>query len=209
MAKILVVYYSTYGHVFEMAKAVADGAKEVEGTEVKLVRVEELEKARKALAGQEAYEKAQEAQKDIPVATLDDLRWADGIIWGSPTRYGNMAAQLKEFIDSTGELWMKGELEGKPTAVFTSTASIHGGQESTLLSMMVPLLHFGMLIVGLNYGENQEMLTTEGLGGTPYGATTLAGPTGERQPAEAELTMARRLGARVASVTTQLEKGRS
>jgi NAD(P)H dehydrogenase (quinone) len=141
-----------------------------------------------------------EQQKDISVCTLDDLREADGVIFGSPTRYGNMTAQMKQLIDSTGSLWLKGEMEGKPAGVFTSTASTHGGQETTLLTMMVPLLHLGMLIVGVPY-STEGMIHTEARGGTPYGATTIAGPQGELQPAPGDLTIARALGRRVAEIT--------
>ncbi|GAB7387829.1 NAD(P)H:quinone oxidoreductase [Bacillaceae bacterium] len=205
MANILIPYYSAYGHIYRMAQAVAEGARQVEGTEVKLVRIPEFEAAKQALSSQEAYVKAQEAQAEVPEATHDDLRWADGIIWGIPTRYGMMPAQVKQFLDSAGGLWLKGELEGKPTAVFTSTGSIHGGQETTIITSLVPLLHFGMIFVGLPYGENPEQLTADGIGGTPYGASTVAGPDGALTPAERDLTMASRLGARVAKVAQALK----
>lgn len=204
---ILVVYYSAYGHIFEMAKAVAEGAKRA-GANVKIAKVPEFEAARKAMSAQEAYVKAQEAQKDIPEATHDDLKWADGIIWGVPTRYGVMPAQMKQFLDTAGALWASGALEGKPTAVFTSTGSIHGGQETTLLTTLVALLHFGMIYVGLPYGENPEQLTAEGIGGTPYGASTVAGPDGSRMPDEREKTMAARLGERVARIAAALKANR-
>lgn len=206
MAKVLVVYYSSYGHIFQMAQAVVEGARGVAGSEVKLVRVAELDAARQAMSTQDAYVKAQAAQQHLPEATLDDLRWADGIVWGTPTRYGNMAAQMKQFIDSTGGLWVKGELEGKVAGVFTSTATIHGGQETTVLTTMIPLFHLGMIMVGLPYGQNPELLVTEGRGGSPYGPSTLAGSDGSRQPSPEELTMARRLGARVAEVAAKLRR---
>ncbi|PYZ93816.1 flavoprotein [Salipaludibacillus keqinensis] len=204
MTKILVPYYSTYGHIHTMAKAVAEGASEVEGAEVKIVRVEEFEVVKEAMSGQDAYVQAQKAQEDIPVATHDDLKWADGVVWGIPTRYGSMPAQMKQFLDSAGALWMNGELEGKATGIFTSTGSIHGGQETTAITSLVPLLHFGFVYVGLPYGENPEQLTTDGIGGSPYSASTVAGPDGSAQPDERDLTMAKRLGKRVTTVAKAL-----
>ncbi|MFZ4454460.1 NAD(P)H:quinone oxidoreductase [Salibacterium aidingense] len=205
MANIIIPYYSMYGHVFQLANEVVKGAEQT-GAEVKLAKVREFEEVRQAMAEDDAYIKAQEAQKEIPEAEHEDLKWADGIIWGVPTRYGNMPAQLKQFLDSAGALWMNGELEGKATAVFTSTGSIHGGQETTAITTLVPLLHFGLIYVGLPYGENQEMLTTEGIGGSPYAASTIAGVDGSNQPVEQEFTMARRLGARVAHVSEKLSQ---
>ncbi len=199
-SNILVVYYSTYGHTFQMANSVVEGAKGVDGTEVRLRRIPELEEARKVLSGQDAYVQAQKGQAEIPEVTHDDLRWADGILWGTPTRYGNMTAQMKQFIDTTGALWMKGELEDKVTGIFTSTATIHGGQESTILTSLVPLLHLGMIFIGTPYGQNPQILVTDGIGGSPYGPGTLAGPDGSRQPVDSELQTARNLGARAARV---------
>lgn len=205
--KVLVVFYSSYGHTHKMAEAVAEGARSEPDTEVRLCRIAELEPAKKAMSSQKPYTDAQEKQKEIPEATLDDLRWADGICWGTPTRYGNMTAQMKQFIDSTGELWQKGELEDKPAGIFTSTATIHGGQESTILTSLVPLLHLGMVIVGTPYGQNPQILTTEGIGGSPYGPATIAGSDGSRQPVEDELKTARNLGSRVARIAGRLKKG--
>ena len=202
-AKVLVVYYSSYGHVFRMAQSVAEGARN-QGAEVRITRVEEFEAAKAAMSSQPPYVAAQEAQKDIPVVTHDDLRWADAVAFGTPTRYGNMAAQLKQFLDTTGGLWARGELEGKAAGVFVSTATIHGGQETTAITTMVPLLHLGFVLVGTPYGENPQILTTEGLGGSPYGPGTLAGPDGSRQPDERELTTARNLGSRLAKVGSAL-----
>ena len=205
--RILVVYYSTYGHIFQMAQAVVEGARGVQGTEVRLRRIPELEEARKALSRQEFYVKAQEQQSSIAEVTHDDLRWAHGILWGTATRYGNMTAQMKQFIDTTGSLWLAGELEDKVTGIFTSTATIHGGQESTILTSLVPLLHLGMIFIGTPYGQNPQILVTDGIGGSPYGPGTLAGPDGSRQPVEAELQTARNLGrraARVAALTKSL-----
>jgi NAD(P)H dehydrogenase (quinone) len=195
---VLIVYYSAYGHIHQMALAVEEGAKSVPNTDVRLRRVSELPAARQAMSTQEAYVRAQESQSGVPEATLEDLRWADGICWGTPTRYGNMTAQMKQFIDSTGSLWLEGALEDKPAGVFTSTATIHGGQETTILTSAVPLIHLGMVIVGTPYGQNPQILVTDGIGGSPYGPGTLAGPDGSRQPAESELLTARNLGSRVA-----------
>ena len=202
---VLVVYYSSYGHLFKMAQAVEAGAQSVADTDVRLRRVAELESAGKHMSAQPAYVAAQEAQKDVVVATNDDLRWADGVCWGTPTRYGNMAAQMKQYIDGTGGLWLKGELEDKAAGVFVGTSTIHGGQETTVITSMIPLLHLGMVLVGTPYGQNPQILTVEGTGGSPYGPGTLAGPDGSRQPTELELTTARNLGSRVARVATQLK----
>jgi NAD(P)H dehydrogenase (quinone) len=204
MTKVLIPYYSAYGHIFQMANAIAQGAKEA-GAEVKLVKIAEFDAVREAMSSQEWYVKAQESQANIPEATHDDLEWADGIIWGIPTRYGSMPAQMKQFLDSAGGLWMQGKLEGKATAIFTSSGSIHGGQETTVITSLVPLLHFGMIFVGLPYGENPEQLTADAVGGSPYGASTVAGPQGGEQPKEVDLTMARRLGARVTNVASKLK----
>lgn len=201
--KVLIVYYSLYGHTFKLARAVEEGAKSVPGLDVELRRVEEFEAVIKATADDKHIAKAREAQNNIPVCTVDDLRAADAVIFGSPTRYGNMTAQLKQLIDSTGSLWLKGEMENKPAGVFTSTASTHGGQETTLIAMMIPLLHLGMLIVGVPYSV-PGMVHTEPRGGTPYGATTIAGAKGELQPVEGDLQIARALGKRVGEVTKKL-----
>jgi NAD(P)H dehydrogenase (quinone) len=201
--KILIVYYSLYGHTFKLARAVEEGAKSVSGSDVQLRRVEEFDIVLKKTAQDPHITHAREAQKAIAVCTLDDLRTADAVIFGSPTRYGNMTAQMKQLIDSTGSLWMKGEMEGKPAGVFTSTASTHGGQETTLITMMIPLLHLGMIIVGVPYSA-EGMIHTEARGGTPYGPSTIAGPQGELQPNEADLAIARVLGKRVAETARKL-----
>jgi NAD(P)H dehydrogenase (quinone) len=199
--KILVVYYTVYGHVLTMAKAVEEGAKSVAGSDVILRRAREFPDTVQNLNKEGGYAKQiYDSQESIPECTLDDLRAADGVIFGSPTRYGNMTAQMKALIDSTAQLWLNGEMEGKPAGVFTSTASTHGGQETTLLTMMVPLLHLGMLIVGVPYSL-PGMIHTEARGGTPYGATTIAGPRGELQPTPDDLAIAKALGRRVAEVT--------
>lgn len=201
--KVLVVYYSMYGHVLEMAKAVTEGAGSVEGVEVMLRRVAEFEETEREMEGHEHARTVWEQQKAIPVCTLDDLRRADGILFGSPTRYGNMSAQMKRFLDSTAQLWLEGAMEGKPAGLFTSTATAHGGQETTLLTMMVPVLHLGMIVVGVPY-STPGMLHTEGRGGTPYGATTLAGPRNDLRPAPQDLDIARALGRRVAQIAKKL-----
>lgn len=202
---ILIPYYSAFGHIYQMAQAVADGAKKADDVEVKIVRIKEFDEVKQAMSSNEYYVKAQEMQSDIPEATHEDLKWADGIIWGIPTRYGSMPAQMKQYLDSAGGLWMNGELEGKATAVFTSTGSIHGGQETTALTTFVPLMHFGMIFVGLPYGENPEQLSADAVGGSPYSASTVAGPEGGEQPKEVDLTMAGRLGTRVAKISAALK----
>ena len=201
--KILIVYYSMYGHTLQMAKAVAEGAISIPQAEVMLRRVQEFPEVDKIIDQNEFASQVREQQKDIPVCTVDDLREADAVIFGSPTRYGNMCAQMKQLIDSTAQLWLNGEMEGKPAGVFTSTASTHGGQETTLLTMMVPLLHLGMLIVGVPY-STPGMIHTEARGGTPYGATTIAGGKGELQPKSEDLEISKVLGRRVAEVTAKV-----
>lgn len=201
--KVLVVYYSMYGHVFSLARAVEQGVRSVEGVEVVLRRVAEFEEVIKKTENNEPIAAIREQQAEIPICTLDDLREADGLVLGSPTRYGNMAAQVKQLIDSTAKLWLKGEMEGKPAGVFTSTASTHGGQETTLLTMMVPLIHLGMVIVGVPY-STEGMIHTEAHGGTPYGASTIAGANGELHPHPEDLKFASVLGARVATITRKL-----
>jgi len=203
--KVLVVYYSRYGHVLALAKAVAKGVESVSGVELVLRRVAEFPEAEKAIADDKYAKAVWEEQKDIPVCTLEDLRQAEGVIFGSPTRYGNMIAQMKSLIDSTAGLWLKGEMEGKPAGLITSTATTHGGQETTLLTMMVPLLHLGMMIVGVPY-STPGMLHTEGRGGTPYGASTVAGGKNDLKPAPEDLDIAKVLGKRVAETAVKLRR---
>ncbi len=200
---VLTVYYTMYGHTLQMAQSVHEGVESVDGVRGALRRVAEFEAVDRIIDGNDFASGIREQQKDIPVCTVEDLRQADGVIFGSPTRYGNMTAQMKQLIDSTAELWMKGEMEGKPAGVFTSTASTHGGQETTLFTMMAPLLHLGMIIVGVPY-STPGMIHTEARGGTPYGASTIAGPEGELSPTEDDLKIARVLGARVAEVSRRL-----
>jgi NAD(P)H dehydrogenase (quinone) len=202
--KILLVYYSMYGHVLKMIRAAAEGAGSVPGAEVVLRRVEDLAYNLPKLEGSKHAQATLADQKDIPIATMDDLKNADGVIFGTPTRYGNMCAQVKQYIDQTGELWAAGALEGKPAAIVVSTATTHGGQETTPLTMMAPLLHLGFIIVGVPY-STPGMLHTEGRGGTPYAATTLAGGSNELNPAPEDLEIAKALGRRVASLAQKLK----
>lgn len=208
-AKVLIAYYSTYGHVYTMAKAVEEGVGQLTGAEVRMRRIPEIPAARDAMASDEAYLSAQKAQEEHLEVTHDDLRWADGIVWGTPTRYGNMTAQMKQFLDTTGTLWQNGELEDKVTGVFTSTATIHGGQETTILTSLAPLIHLGMVFVGTPYGQNPHILTTEGVGGSPYGPSTIAGLDGSRQPTKDELLTARNLGERVTHVAGKMAEVRA
>ncbi len=202
--KILVVYYSLYGHVRRLAQAVTEGVESVPGAELVLRRVKEFEDIeREVIPNSKHAQEVWEQHKDVPVCTLDDLKAADGYVFGTPTRYGNMIAQMKRLFDSTANLWLEGVFEGKPAGVFVSTATTHGGQETTALTTMVPLLHLGMVIVGVPY-STPGMLHTEGRGGTPYAATTLAGSKNELTPAPEDLDIARVLGQRVAAITQKL-----
>jgi NAD(P)H dehydrogenase (quinone) len=197
MAKVLVLYYSSYGHIETMAEAVAAGAREA-GATVDIKRVPELVPADVALKSHFKTEQA------APVATPEDLTAYDAIIFGTPTRFGNMAAQMKNFLDQTGGLWFTGKLVGKVGSVFTSTATQHGGQESTLLSTHTVLLHHGMVIVGLPYAWQGQTTLSEVSGGSPYGASTIAGGDGSRKPSDNELAGARFQGAHVARIAAKL-----
>lgn len=200
--KILILYYSTYGHVHQMAEAVAEGAGQVDGAEVVMRRVPET-------LPDEVLEKtgAKESQKafaHIPVATVDELADADAVIFGTPTRFGNMCGQMRQFLDATGQLWMAGALVGKVGGVFTSTGTQHGGQESTILSFHISLLHQGFVIVGLPYAFQGQMRNDEITGGSPYGASTIAGTDGQRTPSENELEGARFQGRHTAEIAKKL-----
>ncbi|PKM52279.1 MAG: NAD(P)H:quinone oxidoreductase [Firmicutes bacterium HGW-Firmicutes-7] len=200
--KVLILFYSTYGHIFQMAKAIGEGASSVDGAEVIFRRVQETLPV-EVLASIGALE-AQKAFADVPVVTLEDLTNADAIIFGTPTRFGNMASQMRAFLDSTGSLWANGDLIGKVGSVFTSTATQHGGQESTILSFHTTLLHHGFVIVGLPYSF-QDQMSIDGLNGcSPYGASTITGGNGERLPSELELNGARFQGKHVAQITKKL-----
>jgi NAD(P)H dehydrogenase (quinone) len=202
--KVLIVYHTTYGHTLLLARAVAEGVASISGVEAVLRRAPEFPQTEKELEAGDGYATTiWREQKDIPVCTVDDMREADGMLMGCGTRYGNMIAQLKALIDSTVSLWLEGAMEGKPACVFTSTASTHGGQEATCLTMMVPLLHLGMLIVGVPYSTD-GMIHTEARGGTPYGATTIAGPKGELAPTTEDLAIARAQGRRVAELARKI-----
>ncbi|MFN3450622.1 MAG: NAD(P)H:quinone oxidoreductase [Sphingorhabdus sp.] len=198
MTKVLVLYYSSYGHIEAMAEAVAEGARSVEGTLVDIKRVPELVPDEVAAA---AHIKVDQA---APIATPDELANYDAIIFGTPTRFGNMAAQMRNFLDQTGGLWFANALVGKVGSVFCSTASQHGGQETTITSFHTTLLHHGMVIVGLPYTFKGNSEMGEISGGTPYGATTLAGNDGSRMPSENELAGARFQGNHVARIAGKL-----
>ena len=205
---ILIAYYSMYGHTLQMARAVREGAASVAGTEAILRRIAEFPDIEKEISNNKYSKQIWEQQRDIPVCTPDDLRKADGLLLGTPTRYGNMTAQMKRLIDSTASLWLEGALEGRPVGLFTSTATTHGGQETTLLTMMPPLLHLGMIIVGVPY-STPGMLHTDGRGGTPYGASTVAGPKNELKPTPEDLSIAEALGKRVAEIAAKLRQGKN
>jgi NAD(P)H dehydrogenase (quinone) len=198
MTKVLVLYYSSYGHIEAMAAAVAEGAASVPGTEVSVKRVPELVPDDVAAASGIKLDQA------APVATPDELADYDAIIFGTPTRFGNMAAQMRNFLDQTGGLWFTRKLVGKVGSVFVSTASQHGGQETTITSFHTTLLHHGMVIVGLPYTFEGNSEMGEISGGTPYGASTLAGADGSRMPSDNELAGARFQGAHVARIAAKL-----
>jgi NAD(P)H dehydrogenase (quinone) len=200
--KVLVVYYSMYGHIEKMAQAIAAGVGEVEGAEAVLRRVPETLSAE--ILGKMGALEAQKNMASVPVATVDELAEADAIIFGTPTRFGNMCGQMRQFLDATGALWGKGALIGKVGSVFTSSATQHGGQESTILSFHTTLLHHGMVIVGLPYSFAGQMGVAEVTGCSPYGASTIAGGQGERLPSENELAGARFQGAHVARIAAKL-----
>lgn len=200
--KVLVVFYSMYGHVYQLAEAIAEGAREVAGAAVDLRRVPET-------LPREVLEKMgatgpQKAFEHIPVCAVDELAAADAILFGTPTRFGNMCGQMRQFLDATGGLWMSGALVGKVGSVFASSATQHGGQESTILSFHITLLHQGMIVVGLPYAFQGQMRNDEITGGSPYGASTIAGTKGERTPSENELAAARFQGRHVATIAATL-----
>jgi NAD(P)H dehydrogenase (quinone) len=200
--KVQVIFYSMYGHVYKMAEAVAEGAKQVAGAEVGIYQVPEL-------ISDDVLEKygakaAKAVFAKVPVAKVDQLADAHAIIFGTPTRFGNMAAQMRNFLDQTGQLWYKGALIGKVGSVFASTGTQHGGQETTITSFHTTLLHHGMVIVGVPYSESGLSHMSDITGGTPYGATTLAGTDGSRQPSENELKIARYQGKHVTEIASKL-----
>lgn len=198
MAKVLVLYYSMYGHIEIMADAIAEGARTVDGVEAVVKRVPEIIPEDRARAmGVKLDQKA-------PIATTEELGNYDAIIFGTPTRFGNMAAQMRNFLDQTGKLWMNGSLIGKVGSVFTSTGTQHGGQETTITSFHSTLLHHGMVIVGVPYSCTGLTVMTEITGGSPYGSSTLAGSDGKRMPSENELEIARFQGRHVAGIAQRL-----
>ena len=202
--KVLVVFYSMYGHIYRLAEAIAQGAREVVGTQVEIRRVPETlpEEVLKKMGAVEP----QKAFAHIPVGKVEELASAEAIIFGTPTRFGNMCGQMRQFLDATGQLWANGALVGKVGSVFTSSATQHGGQESTILSFHITLLHQGMVIVGLPYAFQGQMRIDEITGGSPYGASTIAGGQGERMPSENELAAARFQGKHVATIASKLTK---
>jgi NAD(P)H dehydrogenase (quinone) len=202
MIKVQVVFYSMYGHVYQLAEAVAEGVKNVDDCEVQLLQVPEL-------MPEDALEKsgakaARQSFARIPVAKPEILKEADAIIFGTPTRFGNMCSQMRNFLDQTTQLWLSGALVGKVGSVFVSTATQHGGQETTIQSFHTTLFHQGMIVVGVPYSEQRLLNMDEITGGSPYGATTLAGGDGSRQPSENELAIARFQGSHVAEITKKL-----
>ncbi|MBK1732403.1 NAD(P)H:quinone oxidoreductase [Thiococcus pfennigii] len=201
--KLLVLYYSMYGHVEKMAETVADGAREVEGLEVSLKRVPETMGEDVARAAGAKLDQA------APIAKPEELSSYEGLIFGTPTRYGNMCAQMRTFLDQTGSHWLQGSLIGKVGSVFTSTASQHGGQETTLTSFHTNLLHLGMVIVGVPYSCRELLTMDEISGGTPYGASTMADGDGSRQPSANELAIARFQGRHVGQITHWLARARA
>ena len=203
--KIQVVFYSMYGHIYRLAEAIAAGAREVADSEVTLYQVAEL-------MPEEVLEKsgakaARAVFAHVPIIAPAQLAEADAVIFGAPTRFGNMCAQMRNFLDQTGGLWAQGALIGKVGSVFTSTATQHGGQETTLTSFHTTLLHHGMVIVGVPYSEARQTILTEITGGSPYGASTITGGDGSRQPSENELAIARFQGQHVATIARRLVGG--
>lgn len=200
--KALILYYSLYGHVHRMAQAVAEGVEEVEGAKAVLRRAPET-LPHNVIEKMGAVE-AQKSMEHVPICTVEELAEADVVIFGTPTRFGNMCGQMRQFLDATGQLWLKGALVGKVGSVFTSSATQHGGQESTILSTHITLLHHGMVVVGLPYTFQGQMGVDEVAGGSPYGASTIAGSQGERMPSDNELAGARFQGRHVATIAAKL-----
>ena len=206
MAEIKVVFYSMYGHVYALAEAIAEGAREVDGSNVSLYQTAELVPEDKLESS--GAKRIREGFSHIPVAEPGILKDADAVLFGTPTRFGNMCAQMRNFLDQTTQLWFDGALIGKVGSVFASTASQHGGQETTITSFHTTLLHHGMIVVGVPYSEERLVSMDEITGGTPYGATTLANADGSRRPTENELAIARFQGKHVAQIASRLHDGR-
>jgi NAD(P)H dehydrogenase (quinone) len=200
--KVLIVYYSTYGNVYKMAQLVAEGVKEVPGAEPVIRKAHELIPT-SVIESREEMKAGRDLQKDVPHVTQDDFRDAGAFAFGTPTRFGNVSSQLKNEIDQLSQLWLKGSFESKPAGVFVSTGSLHGGQETTALTLMAPLLHLGMVLVGVPYSV-QELFTTQG-GGSPYGPGHVAGGDNQRPIDENEAAICRALGRRLAQLGLKLE----
>ena len=201
-AKVQIIFYSTYGHVWKLAEAVAEGARSVAGTDVQVFQVAETLSAE--ILGKMGAIEAKKAFAHVPIADPKQLAEADAIILGTPTRYGSATAQMQAFLDTTASLWAAGKLIGKVGSAFTSTASQHGGQETTIMSIATFFFHQGMVICGVPYSSAELLTLDEMSGGTPYGATTIAGPRGERQPSANELAIGRAQGRHVATIATKL-----
>lgn len=201
MTNVLIIFDTRYGNTMKLARAVAEGAASVHGAEVRLMRVEIVE-PEEIIRKNERWKEATDEYRQLPMASKDDLRWAHAIILGSPTRFGNMSAPLKTFVDRTSSLWLKGELAGKIGGVFCSTSSMHGGNETTLISMMLPLFHQGLIITGMPY--TTPGLATTARGGTPYGPTSVSGPESDQGPTSEELGMAGAYGKHVTEIAKRL-----
>lgn len=201
--KVLIVYYSTYGNVYRMAELIAEGVSHVSGAEPVVRRVAELIPDA-TIEARPDMKAGRDMQKHVPIVTVEDFKEAGAFAFGTPTRFGNCSAQLKNRIDQLTSLWLNGELEGKPAGVFVSTGSLHGGQETTALTMMAPLLHLGMVIVGVPY-SNQELFTTTG-GGSPYGPGHVSGGDNKREIDENEAALCRAFGKRLAEIGLKLKK---
>lgn len=205
--KVYVVFYSMYGHIYRMSEAVVKGAREVENVEVELFRVPEL--VPEEILQMSGAAEAQKKFAHIPIIKPDQLPTADAIIFGTPTRFGNMCAQMRNFLDQLGGLWVRNSLVGKVGSVFASTGTQHGGQETTITSFHTTLFHLGMIVSGVPYAETRLTNMDEITGGTPYGATTLAGAKGDRLPSENELAIAEYQGKHVAQIAMELKRGRN
>ena len=202
MAKVQVIFYSMYGHLWKMAEAVAEGARQVPGAQVEIYQVAET--LPQTVLEKMGAVQAKQAFAHIPVAEPGKLAEADAVILGAPTRFGSAAAQMQTFLDATGQLWLKGALVGKVGSIFTSTATQHGGQETTIVSMQTFLFHQGLVVVGVPYAAKELLNMNEITGGSPYGASTITGGTGERQPSANELAIARYQGKHATEIATKL-----
>jgi NAD(P)H dehydrogenase (quinone) len=205
-AKVQVVFYSMYGHIYRMAEAIVEGARQVAGTEVSLFQVPEL--VPEGVLEKSGAKAARQAFAQVPVAKVDQLPEADAILFGTPTRFGNMCAQMRNFLDQTGGLWVKGSLIGKVGSVFASTGTQHGGQETTITSFHTTLFHLGMIVVGVPYSCQELVNMKEITGGSPYGASTMAGSDGSRLPSANELAIARFQGKHIAEIAGRLVRGK-